>query len=89
MKYLAFTFMLTSLYAQAEYRVYQYMVKDRASQTPANIVTSSLNPRAYLAYNGMEYLQIDLMRTWICPGFTGFKKEICNSPYELMKQKVQ
>ena len=87
MKYLLTTLLIFSSSVFAEYRVYQYIVKNKIVTAPdqnnSHFVTTTLNPVTYLAYNGGSNLyQIDLLRTWICPGFTGAKKEICKSPYE-------
>lgn len=79
--------LLLSFSAYSEYRAYQYAVKDSNSGTPSKIITSTLNPRAYLSYNGIQGLNLNLVRTWICPGYTGRKKEICKSPYEEMTNK--
>jgi hypothetical protein len=71
-----------------EYRAYQYIVKDKITQSDAKIITSSLNPTAYLAYNGSSsVIEVDLLRTWICPGHTGFKKDICPSPYKKLSMQ--
>lgn len=80
---------ILSTNAFGEYRAYQYAVKNTSTPNPTKIVTSSLNPRAYLAYNGMEGMNVDLLRTWICPGFTGHKKAICSSPYrDLLNKEI-
>lgn len=79
--------LLLSFSAFSEYRVYQYALKNTVNQSATNIIISTLNPRAYLAYNGIEGIKIDLLRTWICPGFTGHKKEICDSPYKSLMNK--
>lgn len=70
----------------AEYRVYQYFVKpvqNLPQDSNAYLVTSSLSPQSYLAYHGgVSAMKLNLLRTWMCPGFTGNKRKICESPYE-------
>lgn len=77
-------FSLMSLAAKAEYRVYQYYVKalyDLPYDQNAYVVTSTLDPVSYLAYNGgQETLKVDLIRTWTCFGHTGSATPICSSP---------
>lgn len=78
----------------AEYRVYQYIVKNNVKIKDApngHLVISTLNPRSYLAYHGGSNLvNIDLLRTWMCPGNTGMNKPTCDSPYgELPKGVLQ
>jgi len=69
----------------AEYRVYQYLVKDKVSVQDApnsHLTVSSLNPSSYAAYHGgTNLVVVDLLRTWICPGYTGAEKDYCESPY--------
>jgi len=68
----------------AEYRVYQYFVKDNLTkkQNDSILVTSSLDPVSYVAYHGgNQAIGIDLLRTWICPGNTGNKRDYCDGPY--------
>jgi hypothetical protein len=82
-KILFFTLISLSFSSFAEYRVYQYLVKNTVyNQDQANgqIITSTLNPVAYKAYHGGSLVKVDLLRTWICPGHTA-KKDICPSPY--------
>ena len=79
--------------AHAEYRVYQYTLKKRIKNSPdspnAKIVLSSLNPVAFTAYNGGNGLiQIDLLRTWMCPGYTGKKAPYCPSPYDKIIERT-
>ncbi|MBL7665715.1 MAG: hypothetical protein JNM93_11330 [Bacteriovoracaceae bacterium] len=80
-----FISILVSMTAHAEYRVYQYLIKNRDSVQDRDVIykeVSTLNPVAYVAYNGgSEAISVDLIRTWICPGYTGGKKEYCSSPY--------
>lgn len=77
--------------AFAEYRVYQYIVQNNIQfeeNINSNIVTSTLNPRAYLAYNGgSNLISVDLLRTWICPGNTS-QQDLCPSPYGKVPEGV-
>lgn len=81
--------MLAPMEAIAEYRAYQYLVFDKVTPNgaqPRGLITSTLDPRTYIAYNGGNGLvNVDLLRTWICPGHTG-KKTICESPYGALPQ---
>lgn len=93
-KKLTFIFIgLISATAFAEYRVYQYVIKNNIStaqdQPNSHMVTSTLNPVAYQAYyGGMRNLTIDLLRTWICPGHTGHQKKLCPSPYDTIIERT-
>ena len=84
-KYIALIFFIQN--ANAEYRVYQYSIKNNIATSENNaqlkIVKSTLNPVSYKAYHGGSLISVSLMRTWICPGHTA-KKEVCPSPYEKM-----
>lgn len=81
---------LITLYCQsvfAEYRAYQYIIKSmdqfaQANGAQAQIVTSTLNPAMFQSYHGGSFLSISLLRTWICPGYTGARKEVCPHPYD-------
>jgi hypothetical protein len=68
--------------ANADVRVYQYLVVNKVENNPEEkIITSTLNPTAYIAYHGGEnVIKIDLLKTWMCYGHTA-KKNLCNSPY--------
>jgi len=86
MKYALLCSLLLSQSAWCEYRVYQYVIKNKVissfDQPQSEVITSSLNPQSFVAYNGGSGLvAIDLVRTWICPGYTGKKKKLCDSPY--------
>lgn len=78
--------MISATSALAEYRVYQYFVKSRLNikkDQKAYAVTSTLDPVSYLAYHGGgSSIQIDLVRTWLCPGHTGMFRDICDGPLE-------
>ena len=82
----------TSISALAEYRVYQYSVQNRVTEvafSKASLITSTLNPMSYVAYNGGSNLvSVDLMRTWICPGNTGQRVQTCESPYKKLSAEV-
>lgn len=75
---LPFTFVLvllmTARKASAEYRVYQYYVRSKVANinpAPATLVTSTLDPKSYAAYNGgSNSLEVNLLRSWICLGNT-------------------
>jgi hypothetical protein len=73
---------------QAEYRVYQYYVKNKSKslldQKPY-LVTSTLDPVSYQSYHGgSESIQVDMLSTWMCQGYTG-GQETCASPYEALE----
>ena len=66
---------------KAEYRVYQYYVASRNGPPSAHLVTSTLDPISYLSYHGgEESIRIDLLRSWICKGYTGERTPLCQSP---------
>lgn len=71
-----FTFILMATFSEAfgEYRVYQYYVKSKVqniNSPDAQIVTSTLNPVSYVAYNGGSLsVDINLLRSWVCMGNT-------------------
>lgn len=77
---------LFSLNAHAEYRVYQYYVKSKLRMpTDQNgyLVTSTLDPVSYISYHGGNTsLKVDLLRSWMCVGHTGNKRELCQGPEE-------
>lgn len=76
-KKIIFFFLITEC-VYAEYRVYQYWVKSK-SRDKAELITSSLDPKAYLAYYGKENeTSINLVRSWVCYGDTGKHKVPCN-----------
>ena len=92
LKVFIFIFIFTRL-AFAEYRVYQYTVKNKirssVDQPNSNLILSTLNPVSYLAYNGgSSLINIDLLRTWICPGHTGNRKDFCKSPYDKIIERA-
>lgn len=70
----------------AEYRAYQYLVKTndpfaQATKAQAQYIVSTLSPQMYTRYHGGSYVSVDLLRTWICPGYTG-RQEVCEHPYD-------
>lgn len=80
-------FFLIALEAQAEYRAYQYIVQSNdpyavATKAPAQYIVSTLNPQMYKSYHGGSRINIDLLRTWICPGYTGRNQRVCDHPYD-------
>lgn len=77
--------------AQAEYRVYQYVVQNTTTGAAqdgggradpmAYVVTSTLDPVSYLAYNGGPLgLKLNLLKSWHCPGHTGASDTYCAPP---------
>ena len=64
-----------------EYRVFQYYVRPKIKNITvvgSEIVTSTLDPIAYLAYHGgSESVEISLLRSWQCLGNTS-KAQICS-----------
>lgn len=72
---------------QAEYRAYQYLVKSNdpyavATNAKAQYMVSTLNPSVFKSYHGGSYLTVDLLRTWMCPGYTGRGQKVCDHPYD-------
>jgi hypothetical protein len=91
MKRLLFTTLFLSGSALAEYRAYQYLVKTRdpyatATKADARYIVSSLNPSNYQRFHGGSFVTVDLLRTWICPGYTGRGTEPCAHPYDKDQQ---
>jgi hypothetical protein len=79
--------LVTSLPVFAEYRAYQYLVKSTdpyavATKAPARYILSTLNPQMFKSYHGGSFISIELLRTWICPGYTGKGRSICDHPYD-------
>ena len=76
--------------AQAEYRVYQYFVKSKFNlpqDKEGHLVTSTLDPVSYIAYHGgRQSIEVDLLRTWVCKGHTGYFKDFCESPLDKLKK---
>ena len=76
--------------AEAEYRVYQYFVKSKFNlpqDKEGHLVTSTLDPVSYIAYHGgLQSIEIDLLRTWVCKGHTGYFKNFCESPLDKLKK---
>ena len=60
--------------ALSEYRVYQYYVRPKIQNitiVASELVTSTLNPLAYVAYHGgKESVEVNLLRSWQCMGNT-------------------
>jgi len=63
-----------------EYRVYQYYIRSKVQNiNPPNaqVVTSTLNPTSYAAYNGGKLsVEVNLLRSWVCMGNTSHK-DVC------------
>lgn len=78
--------------AIAEYRVYQYYVRAKypmPQDGDAYIVTSSLSPTSYLSYHGgEESIDIEMLRTWMCKGYTGNGQKFCDAPYDQNDQSI-
>lgn len=75
------------LLSRAEYRAYQYLVKNNdpyavATRAQSQYIVSTLNPQMYKSYHGGSFISVDLLRTWICPGHTGQRQKICDHPYD-------
>ncbi len=86
-KQLLVAILVFPLTALAEYRAYQYVVKTNdpyavATQAEAQYIVSTLSPQVYKSYHGGSFINIDLLRTWICPGYTGKGMKICDHPYD-------
>lgn len=86
--------MVFSNMANAEYRAYQYLVKNKIQNSPdqknSTVIISSLNPVSYIAYNGgSRLIDIDLIRTWVCPGNTARFNGICSSPYKKLTEDLK
>lgn len=86
-RFFALTFFLSLSPAHAEYRAYQYLVKTTdpyatATKADARYVVSSMNPQTYKRFHGGSLVTIDLLRTWICPGYTGRGTTPCDHPYD-------
>ena len=77
---LAIIIFLTTFPVFAEYRVYQYYVRTKIqnlTKVDAELVTSTLNPVAYIAYHGgNESIEVNLLRSWQCMGDTS-KSSVC------------
>ena len=78
---------LFSLSTLAEYRAYQYLVKTNdpfavATKSDAQYIVSTFNPQMFQRYHGGSFVTVDLLRTWICPGYTGRRKAVCGHPYD-------
>ena len=77
----------------AEYRAYQYLVKTNdsyavATKANAQYLVSTLNPQMFKSYHGGSFVSVDLLRTWICPGYTGKQKPVCDHPYDQGEKKL-
>lgn len=87
MKLIVLTALLVAHSARAEYRAYQYLVKTKdpyatATRADARYIVSTLNPQIYQRYHGGSLITVDLLRTWICPGYTGRGTKPCDHPYD-------
>jgi hypothetical protein len=70
-----------SKFSFSEYRVYQYYVRPKIQNITivgSELVTSTLNPIAYIAYHGgNESVEVNLLRSWQCMGDTS-KAQVCS-----------
>ncbi len=87
MKGVVFTALIIASSTHAEYWAYQYLVKTRdpyatATKADARYIVSTLNPQNYQRYHGGSLVTVDLLRTWICPGYTGRGTVPCDHPYD-------
>lgn len=66
--------------AICEYRVYQYYVRSKVinlNPTTSSLVTSTLDPKSYVAYHGgRDSIEVSLLRSWMCLGDTS-KSYVC------------
>ena len=81
--------MLFSYQLRAEYRAYQYLIK---SSNFSNTIVSTKNPVTFEAYHGgPQNIQVTLLKTWMCKGYTGNFRPICDAPekklLEALKEK--
>jgi hypothetical protein len=86
-QFFVLTILFCSFSALAEYRAYQYLVKSSdayavATKAQAQYIVSTLNPQMFQSYHGGSSVSVDLLRTWICPGYTGQRRETCDHPYD-------
>lgn len=67
--------------AHAAYRVYQYVVRsaEKAAVPLAYLDTSTLPPMAYQTYHGSNLIEVELLRSWPCPGDTS-QRPFCPAP---------
>ena len=87
MKLVALALALIALPAAAEYRAYQYLVRSNdpyavATKAQAQYIVSTLNPQMFKSYHGGNMVTVDILRTCICPGYTGKRQEVCDHPYD-------
>ena len=97
MKNIFFKLFLTGLFlgspliGHSEYRVYQYYVKPKYNlpqDLGPYLVTSTLDPVSYVSYHGgNSSIEVNLLRTWMCKGYTGNKK-YCRAPLELQVEST-
>lgn len=73
----------------AEYRVYQYIIKNKLpieDEPKSYYVKSTLDPISYQSYHGGDSsISINLVRTWTCHGNTS-KKPLCKSPLKKLME---
>jgi hypothetical protein len=80
---------ITSFQVHSEYRVYQYLVKNKNvtnDNTKPMIIRSTLDPVTYISYHGgAQAIEVELLDSWRCNGYTGMKKNVCPSPLEYLE----
>lgn len=82
--FLAIFFLITISSAVAEYRVYQYMIRNTKEQT-SSVVESTLSPNSFAAYHGGSLAtKVDLIKTWRCMGNTSGHMPLCLPPEKKM-----
>ncbi len=82
------TFFFYGPSAFSEYRVYQYLVKnknlndaDKTLDNKSYFTTSSFDPATYLSYHGgSDSMKIELLKTWVCKGSTANRDTFCDGP---------
>lgn len=93
-KIATFLYLLTEVIgpSHAEYRVYQYLVtntNELLNGEKSFIRTTTLDPVSFISYHGgRTSIKLDMLRTWICPGYTGNYQPTCPSPYGQMTEEV-
>ena len=76
-----------SLPSFAEYRAYQYIVKDPMQpDIEPSIITTANQPNLYKSLHGNN-LDITLVNTWMCHGYTS-RKKICDYPFTVSTEEI-
>jgi hypothetical protein len=78
-----------SFYANAEFRAYQYLVKDLGLENSDSVIqVSSMNPRTFKSFHGHKDLSMTLLSTWMCLGNTASKKT-CPAPGSAIDEDLE